>query len=171
MKNRSEQTNHQGQTGHDRHTGDYTLYETQLQTHTSKGDAKMKTLDKVLQNTNAGTLNDTTLFYTDGSYTTGTQSEVHKALTETTRSEVQAVLTHGDEALYATLDGWYAAQVDNEVLGQIESWEDFKKHLPEEYELDLQEIEAYLKSQEVVSNLDKFYEKLIVEDEEKTGGC
>lgn len=162
MNKRTEQTGNHG------HADDYTLYETQ---HTSKGDAKMKTLDKVLQNTNAGTLNDTTLFYTNGDTLTGTQSEVHKALTETTRSQVQAVLTHGDDALLATLDGWYASQVEQEVLGQIGSWEEFKTLLPDEYELDLQDIHAYLKSQEVVSNLDRFYEKLIDEDDEEKGGC
>lgn len=160
MNKRNEQTGNYG------HAGDYTLYETP----TSKGDAKMtkmmKALDTVLQDTNAGTLNDTTLFYWNGETYTGTQAEVHKALTETTRDRVQAVLTHGDQALYATLDGWYDAQVDQEVLGEISTWEDFKTHLPEEYEQDLLDINAYLHSQEVVSNLDQFFERPIVEDVE-----
>lgn len=168
MKNRSEQTNRQVQTGHYGNADDYTLYETTQ--HTSKGDAKMtkmmKALDAVLQDTNAETINDTTLFYWNGKTFTGTQDEVHTALKETTRKHVQAVLTHGDEALYATIDGWYNEQVDQEVLGQIETWEDFKALLPEEYEQDLLEIYTYLHSGEMTSMLNEFYEKPTDEDDD-----
>ena len=114
-----------------------------------------------LQDTNPGTIYDTTIFFTDGTYETGTIYTLAGAVDGKSRKEIRAAISHSTEQLLGALDGW-----DSDIFEHINSWEEFQAHSPEEYEQVLEDLWIAAKNDEE-QIINKVYSILKMQK----GGC